>query len=73
MKLVIVDRSKPETFARLKSRLQDQLNIKVVSQRRMTQRRTTDNNQGPQRRSGDRRKFTKPFNGRDYIVIYISG
>ena len=73
MKLVIVDRSKPETYARLKSRLQDQLNIKVVSQRRMTQRRTADNNQGPQRRSGDRRKFTKPFNGRDYIVIYISG
>ena len=73
MKLVIVDRSKPETFARLKSRLQDQLNIKVVSQRRTTERRTADNNQGTQRRSGDRRKFTKPFNGRDYIVIYISG
>ena len=73
MQLIIVARSAPETYARLKAQFADDLNVEVVKERRVAQRRYVGKNRGPERRSKDRRKFVKPFNGRDYIVIYTSG
>ncbi|MEO5740359.1 MAG: hypothetical protein ABIS29_07175 [Vicinamibacterales bacterium] len=73
MKLIVVDRSKPEAYARLKKQFEDDLGVAVVFQRRTTQRRRNPLNRGPERRSRERRKFAKPFNGKDYVVIYIAG
>ena len=73
MKLIIVDRSKPQTYERLKKQFEDDLNVSVIKERRAGERRRLGNLWGPERRAGDRRKLTKPFSGRDYIVIYISG
>lgn len=72
MKLIIVDRSKPETFDRLTRTFADELNVQVVWQRRTRQRRNTIVLRGPERRSGDRRRFSKGFAGRDYIVIHVA-
>jgi hypothetical protein len=73
MKLIIVERSKPEVYARLRKQFEDELGVEVVFQRRTTQRRRNPQNAGPERRSHERRKFAKPFNGKDYVVIYIAG
>jgi len=72
MKLIIVDRSKPDTFNRLKQQFADDLNVEVVWERRAKQRRRTDAGRGPERRSRERRRLVKPFSGRGYIVIYIA-
>jgi len=72
MKLIIVDRSKPGAYARLKKQFEDELGVEVVFERRTRQRRRNPHNAGPERRSRERRKLVKPFNGKDYIVIYIS-
>jgi hypothetical protein len=73
MKLIIVDRSKPETYNRLKQQFADDLNVEVVWDRRTGERRRRESRPGPERRSRDRRKFSKAFNGRDYIIIHIAG
>lgn len=73
MKLIIVDRSKPEVYDRLKRQFEDDINVEVVWDRRRYQRRRLTDRRGPERRSRDRRKFQKPFNGRDYIIIYMRG
>jgi len=73
MKLIIVDRSKPDVYARLRKQFEDDLGVQVVFERRTRERRRNPRNPGPERRSRDRRRFAKPFNGRDYIVIYIAG
>ncbi|HET9468548.1 MAG TPA: hypothetical protein VFO48_09060 [Vicinamibacterales bacterium] len=74
MKLIIVNRSKPDVFARLRKQFQDEAGVQVVFERRTRERRRTARIIGPdRRRSRDRRQFLKPFNGKDYIVIYISG
>ena len=72
MKLIIVDRSKPETYDRLRKQFEDDLDVEVVKDRRVKQRRSVGNSWGPERRSRERRRLSKPFGGRDYIVIYIS-
>jgi hypothetical protein len=71
MKLIIVDRSKPDAYARLKKQFEDELGVEVVFERRTRQRRRNPHNAGPERRSRERRKLAKSFNGKDYIVIYI--
>jgi hypothetical protein len=73
MKLIIVDRSKPDTLFRLRNQFEDDLGVEVIFERRTRERRRNPLNRGPERRSRDRRKLTKPFNGKDYIVIYIAG
>jgi hypothetical protein len=73
MKLIIVDRSKPETFARLTRLFVDDLNVEVLWERRTRQRRKHVALRGPERRSGDRRRLKKPWNGRDFIVVHIAG
>ena len=73
MKLIIVSRSKPDVYAKLKKQFQDEIGVEVVFERRSRERRRMPHNAGPERRSRDRRQFVKPFNGKDYIVIYITG
>lgn len=73
MKLIIVNRAKPAVYSKLKQQFADDLGVEVVFERRTRERRRNPHNQGPERRSNDRRKFAKPFNGKDYIVIYIAG
>lgn len=74
MKLIIVDRAKPAVYSRLRQQFADDLGVEVVFERRTRERRRNPHNTGPERRSRtDRRKFAKPFNGKDYIVIYIAG
>ena len=73
MKLIIVDRSKPDAYARLRKQFEDDLGVDVVFERRTRERRRNTHNRGPERRSRERRKLAKPFNGKDYIVIYIAG
>lgn len=73
MKLIIVDRSKPDVYARLRKQFEDELGVQVVFERRTRERRRNLKNAGPERRSRNRRRLAKPFNGKDYIVIYIAG
>jgi hypothetical protein len=73
MKLIIVDRSKPDTFKRLKEKFADDLNVEVIWDRRTSQRRRMANMRGPERRSRERRQLVKPYNGKDYIVIHVAG
>jgi hypothetical protein len=73
MKLIIVDRKKPEAYKRLKRQFEDDLKVEVVWERRSRERRRMTGNRGPERRSRDRRKFAKSFDGKDFIVIYITG
>ena len=73
MKLIIVDCRKPETYERLRRQFADDLNVEVVWERRSRERRRATGARGPERRSRDRRKFAKSFNGKDFIVIYIPG
>jgi hypothetical protein len=47
--------------------------VQVIFERRMRERRRNVRNSGPERRSRERRRLAKPFNGKDYIVIYIAG
>ena len=71
MKLIIVNRSKPETYARLRQTFADDINVEVVWERRTTERRRRNDVRGPERRTRNRRQWSKPWNGKDYIVINI--
>jgi hypothetical protein len=73
MKLIIVDRSKPDTYARLRKQFEDELGVEVVFERRTRQRRRNPQNHAPERRSRERRRLAKPFKDKDYVVIYIAG
>ena len=73
MKLIIVDRRKPEAYERLKRQFADDLNVEVLLERRVRERRRINRTSGVERRARNRRKFAKAFDGRDYIVIYIAG
>ena len=75
MKLIIVERSKIATFRRLKQMYADNLNVEVMYERRLRQRRQMSDpafRRGEQRFGRERRRLSKPWNGRDYIVIHIS-
>jgi hypothetical protein len=72
MKLIIVDRSKPETYRRLKEKFADELNVEVIWDRRTKQRRRNTATGGPERRSRERRQLIKGFDGKDYIVIHVA-
>jgi hypothetical protein len=73
MKLIIVNRSKPAVLAKLKRQFEDEIGVEVLFERRTRQRRRNPQNPGPERRSRERRQLDKPFNGKDFIVIYVSG
>lgn len=72
MKLIIVDRTKPATFKRLIHMFVDDINVEVIVERRQRQRRHKKDARGPERRSRERRRLSKPWNGKDYIVIQIA-
>jgi hypothetical protein len=72
MKLIIVDRSKPETYRRLKEKFADDLNVEVIWDRRTKQRRRNTAIGGPERRSRERRQLIKGFEGKDFIVIHVA-
>jgi hypothetical protein len=73
MKLIIVNRSKPAVYAKLKKQFEDELGVEVLFERRTHERRRNPQTRGPERRSRERRQLSKPFNGKDYIVIYTAG
>jgi hypothetical protein len=71
MKLIIVERAKIATFRRLKQMFVDDLNVEVMYERRVRNRRQQSEQRGPERRAGERRRLSKGWNGREYIVIHI--
>ena len=73
MKLIIVQRSKADAYARLRKQFEDDLGVEVLFERRTRERRRNPPNVGPERRSRERRRLAKLFNGKDYIVIYVAG
>ena len=73
MKLIIVDRAKPDVYARLRRQFEDELGVQVLFERRTRQRRRNLRNAGPERRSADRRRLSKSFSDKGYVVIYVAG
>ena len=73
MKLIIVERARPEVYARLRKQFEDELGVQVLFERRTRERRRNVRNTGPERRSRDRRRLAKPFGDSGYIVIYVAG
>ena len=71
MKLIVVNRSKAETFQRLSEKFADDINVRVVWDRRQKQNRQRRDARHPERRRGDRRRLKKDFDGRDYLVIHV--
>ena len=71
MKLIIVDRSKFVTYQRLVEKFSDDLNVRVIWDRRKKQIRKRPVPHVPERRARDRRRLNKPWNGKDYIVINV--
>ena len=69
MKLVIVERSQFLAYQRLLDKFSDDLNVKVIWDRRRKQIRQRPVPHAPERRSCDRRRLVKPWNGKDYVVI----
>ena len=72
MKLIIVERSRIATFRRLKDMFVDDLNVEVVYERRVRERRQKVDQRAPERRGAERRRLSKDWNGRHYIVIHIA-
>jgi hypothetical protein len=73
MKLIIVDRTKPDVYARLRKQFEDELGVQVLFERRTRERRRNLSNAGPERRARDRRRLAKSYSSKGYIVIYIAG
>jgi hypothetical protein len=71
MKLIVVNRAKAETFQRLSEKFADDINVRVVWDRRRKQNRQRSDDRYPERRRGDRRRLKKDFEGRDYLVIHV--
>jgi hypothetical protein len=69
VKLIVVRRTAVETYERLSRAFADDPNVKVVWERRTRDRRKKSNSRAPERRSRDRRQFTKPWNNQGYFVI----
>jgi hypothetical protein len=72
MKLIIVNKSRPDTYRRLRHVFADDINVEVIWDRRHRERRRSPDARASERRRRERRQLAKPFNGRDYIVIYIA-
>jgi hypothetical protein len=69
VKLIVVRRTAVETYERLSRAFADDPNVKVVWERRTRERRKKSNSRAAERRSRDRRQFTKPWNKQGYFVI----
>ena len=71
MKLIVVDRSKVETYNKLLEKFADDMDVCVVWDRRKKQTRQRSEMRSPDRRRGDRRRLRKDWHGRDYVVIHV--
>jgi hypothetical protein len=69
MKLIIVEGSRFPTYQRLLDKFSDDLNVRVIWDRRKKQIRQRPVAHAPERRSRERRRLVKPWNGKDYVVI----
>jgi hypothetical protein len=72
MKLIVVDRTKLQTFQRLIGQFADALNVKVLLDRRLRQIRKRAEEHQPERRRAERRRLKKSLEGRDYIVVHVA-
>jgi hypothetical protein len=69
MKLIIVQRSKPDTYQRLREQFAGERDVKVILERRQADREqeaVEDQTRPP----SERRRLKKAFDGRDFIVVY---
>lgn len=73
MKLIVVDRSKLQTFQLLIAQFADAVNVKVVLDRRLRQIRKRQEGHDPERRRAERRRLKKSLEGRDYFVVHVAG
>jgi hypothetical protein len=72
MSLIIVERSKNLTYRRLADKFADDLNVKVILDRRANERRQAEREADQERRfRSDRRRLVKRWNGRDYVVVNL--
>jgi hypothetical protein len=71
MKLIIVKRSKFVTFRWLSDKFSDDLNVRVMWDRRAKQRRQRGTASTAERRAAERRRLVKAWNGKDYVVIHV--
>ena len=70
-KLIIVEQSSFETFVRLSEKFSEDLNVRVILDRRKGPMRKLALSHAPERRSSDRRRLAKEWNGKDYVVIHV--
>ncbi len=70
MKLIIVQRSKSETYRELVEKFFGDRNVKVILERRVDPQRVNGSvdSQSPQ----ERRRLRKVFGDRDYVVIHVA-
>ena len=68
MKLIIVQRSKLETYRRLAEKFAMDRNVKVILERRNTPAAGDRSAKAQQ----ERRRLNKLFDGRDYLVIHVA-
>jgi hypothetical protein len=71
MKLIVVKRSKNDTYYRLADKFADDMNVRVVWDRRRGPIRAKQEPRDPDRRKSERRRLKKEFEGRDYVVIHV--
>ena len=72
MSLIIVERSKSLTYRRLSDKFTDAQNVKVIFDRRTTERREKERESDEERRSrSDRRRLVKRWNDKDYVVVNL--
>jgi hypothetical protein len=63
MRLIIVDKSQPATYARLREQFVDDPEVKVVFEQRKTAREGDGE---------ERRRLHKPLDGRGFIVVHTA-
>ena len=68
MKLIIVQRSKTETYRGLKEKFADDPNVKVIFERRLIPER--ERGSASSKSEQERRRLKKAFARRDYIVVH---
>jgi hypothetical protein len=72
MNLIVVARSRIATFARLREQFAGEPNVRVMWDRRAQERRERTDDRVSERRTRERRRVVKPFEGEDYIVVHVT-
>ena len=71
MKLIVVQRARVDTYYRLADKFADDLDVRVLWDRRRGPIRAKQEAREPDRRRAERRRLKKDFEGRDYVVIHV--